>query len=136
MNEMGWQSYPPGFYEVLMEAQRNFAVPIYVTENGCCDSGDEMRRRYLVSHWAQMHRALRHGADVRGYMHWTFCDNFEWREGFAKKFGLFAVDPADPDLRRAPRESANLLRDVIATNALTQEIVDRYAPGALDRWPR
>jgi len=136
MNEMGWQSYPPGFYEVLMEAQRNFAVPIYVTENGCCDSGDEMRRRYLVSHWAQMHRALRHGADVRGYMHWTFCDNFEWREGFAKKFGLFAVDPADPELRRVPRESANLLRDVIAANALTQEIVDHYAPGALDRWPR
>ncbi len=135
MTEMGWQVYPPGFYEVLMEAHRNFGVPLYVTENGCCDSGDEMRRRYLVSHWAQMHRAMRHGADVRGYMHWTFCDNFEWREGFAKKFGLFAMDHTDPELRRTPKGSAHLLREVIAANALTPEIVERYAPGALDPWP-
>jgi len=136
VSEMGWQIYPPGFHDVLLEVTRNFGVPIYVTENGCADSGDDMRRRYLVSHWAQMHRAIRHGADVRGYMHWTYCDNFEWREGFAKKFGLFAMDHTDPDLIRVPRGSAHLLREVIAANALTDDIVARYAPGALDRWPR
>lgn len=133
--EMGWQIYPPGFYDVLMQVQRNFRKPIYVTENGCCDSGDEVRRRYLLSHWAQMQRALRHGCDLRGYMLWTFIDNFEWREGFAKKLGVMAMDHDDPELRRVPRPSAEMYREVIAANAVTPEIVARYAPGALDRWP-
>jgi len=133
--EMGWQIYPPGFYEVLMAVQRDFGVPIYVTENGCCDSGDEVRRRYLLSHWAQMHRAMQAGCDVRGYMHWTFVDNFEWREGFEKRLGLFAMEHTDPELRRVPRPSAEMYREVIAAGAITQDIVDRYSPGALDRWP-
>ncbi|HYD48581.1 MAG TPA: glycoside hydrolase family 1 protein [Terriglobales bacterium] len=129
--EMGWQVYPPGFYQVLMEVARRFHKPIYVTENGCCDSGDELRRRYLLSHLAQVQRAIGDGADVRGYMLWTFVDNFEWREGFAKKFGLIAVDAQDPELRRVPRPSAEMYREVIAANGVTEEIVARYASGAL-----
>jgi len=132
LNQMGWQNYPPGFHAVLMAAKRNFGRPIYITENGCADPGDEMRRRYLVTHWAQMHRAMRDGCDVRGYMLWTFIDNFEWREGFTKQLGIIAMDHADPDLRRVPRDSAFLLRDVIAAGALTPEIVDKYAPTAFD----
>ncbi len=129
MTEMGWQVYPRGFYEVLLRAQRLFGKPIYVTENGCCDSGDDARRRYLVSHWAAMHDAIRDGADVRGYMHWTLIDNFEWREGFAKKFGLIAMDHEDPKLLRTPRKSAEMYREVITQNALTADIVNRYVGG-------
>lgn len=134
MTEMGWQIYPPGFYAVLMDLHRRFRKPLYVTENGCADSGDDVRRRYLLSHWAMMQKAIADGCDLRGYMHWTFCDNFEWREGFEKKFGLFAMDPNDPDLKRVPRQSAEMLREVIAANAVTPEIVERHSPGALDRW--
>lgn len=134
-NEMGWQIFPPGFFEVLCDVQRRFGKPIWITENGCCDSGDATRRRYVVSHVAQMHRAILAGADVRGYLHWCFSDNFEWREGFAKKLGIVAMDHRDPALARRPRESARLLSEIARGNALTQQIVERFAPHALDAWP-
>lgn len=134
-SDMGWQIYPPGFHAVLMRTWRTFRKPLYVTENGCADTGDERRRRYLVSHLAQLQRAIRHGADVRGYMLWTFTDNFEWREGFAKKFGIVAVDPADPDLVRRPRPSAELMGRIARANAIEEKTVEELAPGALAGWP-
>lgn len=134
ITEMGWQVYPPGFYAVLMNLHRRFGIPLYVTENGCCDSNDELRRRYLLSHWAAMQRAIADGCALRGYMHWTFVDNFEWREGFEKRFGLFAMEHEDPALERVPRRSAEMLREVIAANAVTHDIVARYSPGAIDPW--
>ncbi len=133
--EMGWQIYPPGLFAVLDQVHRSFRKPIWITENGCCDSGDDVRRRYLLSHLAQVQRAIQSGCDVRGYLHWTLTDNFEWREGFEKKFGMVAVDPNDAALRRTPKQSAFLLRDIARGNALTQEIVDAHGPGALDAWP-
>ena len=129
MTEMGWQVHPPGFRHVLIENHERFGVPIYITENGCADTGDELRRRYLLSHLAQVHLAIGDGADVRGYLHWSFTDKFEWREGFEKRFGLVRVDHDDPDLTRRPRDSAYLLRDVIRANGITDEIVDRWTPG-------
>ena len=133
--EMGWQVYPPGFFHVLDLVRRTFGKPIWITENGCADSGDDARRRYLLSHLAQVHRAIAAGCDVRGYLHWTFTDNFEWREGFEKKLGIVAMDHEDPELRRTPRQSAFLLRDVARANAVTPEIVHAHGPGALDPWP-
>jgi beta-glucosidase len=133
--EMGWQIYPPGLFAVLDQVHRSFRKPIWITENGCCDSGDDVRRRYLLSHLAQVLRAIQSGCDVRGYLHWTLTDNFEWREGFEKKFGMVAVDPKDAALRRTPKQSAFLLRDIARGNAITQEIVDAHGPGALDAWP-
>lgn len=132
--EMGWQVYPPGFHAVLTRVSERLQLPIYVTENGCCDSGDDLRRRYLLSHLSAMHRAIGDGADVRGYMHWTFIDNFEWREGFAKRFGLVEMDHTDPELTRRPRPSATMMKDIIEANAITPAVVEAHAPGALDRW--
>ncbi|CAG0979757.1 beta-glucosidase [Myxococcaceae bacterium] len=135
LTEMGWQVYPPGLFHVLDLVRRNFGKPIWITENGCADSGDEKRRRYLAAHLAQVHRAIAAGCDVRGFLHWTFTDNFEWREGFEKRFGIIAMDPNDPELRRTPKQSAFLLRDVARANALDADAVARHAPGALDPWP-
>lgn len=133
--QMGWQVYPPGFHAALRECWERFRKPIYVTENGCAADDDAQRRRYLVTHLAQLWRAIQDGVDVRGYMLWSFMDNFEWREGFAKKFGIVAVDHGDPALPRLPRQSAELFREVIAANAITPELVERHAPGALEQWP-
>lgn len=133
--DMGWQVHPPGFHAVLVESYERFGVPIYVTENGCAahdddpTGGDAQRRRYLLTHLDQVHRAIGDGVDVRGYLHWSFTDNFEWREGFEKRFGLVRVDHDDPELRRRPRESAYLYRDIIAANGITPAIVDRWSPG-------
>jgi len=53
-------------------------------ENGIADDTDKQRPSYIVEHLAQVHRALREGVPILGYYHWSFVDNFEWREGFAK----------------------------------------------------
>ncbi|NMC47840.1 MAG: family 1 glycosylhydrolase, partial [Desulfovibrio sp.] len=81
-----------GMRRVLLRAAR-LAKPIYVTENGLPDADDDQRPRFLLTHLAEMHRAMTQGADVRGYYHWTLVDNFEWSEGWGLRFGLVALDP-------------------------------------------
>ena len=132
--QMGWQVHPPGFGQVLRQARDRFGLPIYVTENGCATDDDAQRRRYLVTHLAELHRAIQSGCDVRGYMHWSLMDNFEWREGYAKRFGLVEVDRSDPALTRRPRPSAALLGEVARANALSGDAVARYAPDARAAW--
>ncbi len=137
--EMGWQVYPPGLYNILKSRWEKFKKPIFITENGIADSTDTMRPKYLLEHLAQVHRAIEDGCDVRGYFQWSFTDNFEWREGFGKKFGLVAVDHRDPALERHPRPSAKMYGDIIEANAITGSIVNNYSPNAYegvfgDRW--
>ena len=124
--QMGWQIYPEGFYQILCQVWDRFQKPILVTENGIADDQDLIRPCYLVQHLAALHRAIDDGVDVRGYFHWSFVDNFEWREGFKKKFGLIAVDHQDPSLERSPRKSAHLYSDIIRRNGITSDMVQLY----------
>lgn len=132
--DMGWQVYPPGFEKTLLDAWSRLGVPIWITENGCADAGDELRRRYLLTHITAVGRAIEGGADIRGYFQWSLMDNFEWREGFEKRFGLIEVDFDDPALPRRPRQSAAMYREIIDASAVTPEIVERHSPGALEKW--
>ncbi len=81
-------------------------VPIYITENGIADADDDQRPRFLVRHLAEVARAIARGVDVRGYMHWSLLDGFEWAEGYAPRFGLVEVDRVTQE--RSPRPSAEL----------------------------
>ena len=92
VNDMGWELYPQGIYPVLMDLTKRYQCPIYITENGTADVDDDHRAWYIKEILKQVHRAIEDGADVRGYLHWSLIDNFEWAHGFAKKFGLFEVD--------------------------------------------
>ncbi len=130
--QMGWQVYPPGLHRVLMEVWKRFRKPIFITENGIADDKDEQRPRYTLEHLTQVHRAIKDGADVRGYYHWSYIDNFEWKEGFSKRFGLVQCDHDDPKLERKPRQSAYMYSDIVKENGITDEIVDKYAPDARD----
>jgi beta-glucosidase len=132
INQMGWQNYPPGFHKVLSYVWETFHKPIYITENGCADAVDDQRREYTLEHLAQIHRAIGDGIDVRGYYHWSYMDNFEWREGFVKKLGLVACDHTDPELKRIPRKSAYMYSDIIKKNAITAAIVKKYSPETYD----
>ena len=113
--EYGWEIYPKGLYRVLKRVGR-WGKPIIVTENGIADADDDQRARYLVAHLRQAHRALREGIDLRGYIHWSLIDNFEWAEGFTKRFGLAAVDPESK--ARMPRASAQVYRNIARENAV------------------
>jgi beta-glucosidase len=88
-------------------------LPLVVTENGAAydDSAraedgsvdDPDRIAYLRDHLAAVERARSAGADVRAYVAWTLLDNFEWAEGYTKKFGLVEIDSADQ--HRTPKSS-------------------------------
>ncbi len=117
--------YPAGLYRVLKRVA-GLGKPLYVTENGLPDADDDQRPRFLLSHLAQMQRAIAEGVDVRGYYHWSFTDNFEWAEGWALRFGLVALDQETQE--RTPRPSARLYSDIIRAKAITPGMVEAYAP--------
>jgi len=97
-------------------------MPLYVTENGCAledqlsEDGDKChdptRIEYLRAHLAQIKAAMDDGVNVKGYMLWSFIDNFEWAKGYTKRFGIVYCDYTDR--RRVPKNSFYFYRDVIA----------------------
>ena len=120
--------YPQGLYQVLKRLQP-YGKPIYITENGLPDADDDVRPRFLLTHLAQMWRAMQEGVLVRGYYHWSLLDNFEWAEGYAMRFGLIEVNFATGE--RRIRDSGRLYGQIAQTNAITPELVRQYAPEAM-----
>lgn len=114
--DFGWQIYPEGMYRVLMRASR-YRKPVVITENGIADAKDRWREKYIRDYLAQVHRAIGDGVDVRGYFHWSLLDNFEWREGYSKRFGLIAVDRKTQ--KRTVRPSARFYAAVCSSNSLS-----------------
>jgi beta-glucosidase len=111
---MGWEVHPDSLEELLVDLSRRAPeLPLWVTENGAAypdqaraadGSIDDVDRvGYLRDHLAAVQRARDAGADVRGYVAWTLLDNFEWAEGYTKKFGLVEIEPGT--LRRVPKTS-------------------------------
>jgi beta-glucosidase len=122
--------YPQGMYRALMRVAR-LGKPIYVTETGLPDTDDDQRPRFLVTHLAQVARAIADGADVRGLYHWSLTDNFEWAEGWALRFGLIALDEKTQE--RTVRPSGRLFAAIAAENGLTREMIREHAPEVLMR---
>jgi len=89
--DFGWEIYPRGLYDVLLRVGR-YGKPVVITENGIADRDDDLRPGYIVAHLREAHRAISAGVDLRGYMHWSLLDNFEWAEGFSQCFGLATRD--------------------------------------------
>ena len=83
----------------------------------------------LVAHLAEAARALHDGVDLRGYLHWSSMDNFEWAEGYTMRFGLMETDFATQT--RKPRASAALYSGIIARNGLTRAEAAEHYPRAL-----
>jgi beta-glucosidase len=99
--DFGWEIYPDGLREMLVRLSTEYPVQaLYVTENGSCYEDtlvdqtvdDEKRRRYLERHLEASLAAIGDGAPLRGYFAWSLLDNFEWAEGYSRRFGLVHVD--------------------------------------------
>jgi beta-glucosidase len=112
-NDLGWSLDPTSLTEVLALV-RGYRLPIVVLEHGICDSAqpDERRRRFLAHSLDELRRVIEQGTDVRGYLHWSLLDNFEWTYGFTPRFGLFRVDHTTG--ARSPTSSADFYRRLIA----------------------
>jgi len=116
--------------EVLYWAVRNVSDiwkprALYITENGC--SADDVitsngriedtdRVMYLRNHLTHLHRAASEGYPIKGYFLWSLMDNFEWADGYSKRFGIHYVDFKTQ--KRTPKLSAEWYREVIARNAV------------------
>lgn len=115
-SSVGWSIDAGGLRRALISVSEEFRLPILVTENGVADEVDELRSGFLVDHLRAVIQAIGEGADVRGYLHWTGFDNFEWLEGYGAKFGLVAVDRET--LERRPKPSAELLASICRTGVI------------------
>ena len=114
-NSLGWDIYPEGIYQLLMELKK-YRLPVIITENGICTSYDELRWEYIDSHLRNIHRAIEQGVQVTGYLYWALLDNFEWDKGFGPRFGLIGMDYNT--YKRTVRESARRYARVCETGTL------------------
>ncbi len=118
-----WPITPECLYWGPRFYYERYGVPIVITENGHQNPDfvmldgevhDPQRIDYLHRHLLELGRAVEDGVDVRGYLQWTFMDNFEWAYGYRIRVGLVYTD--FPTQRRVPKDSAYWYRDVIASN--------------------
>lgn len=114
-SDLGWELYPPAMLGALRVAG-SFGKPVYITENGLADRNDTHREWFIRETLEYVHQAIEEGIDVRGYLHWSLMDNFEWDKGFWPRFGLIEVDRQT--LERRVRPSARTYARIARTNAL------------------
>lgn len=109
-NFLQWEIYPEGLYRILMEFKQ-YGLPVLITENGICTDNDNERIDFIKEHLGQVTRAIKDGAPVFGYLHWSLIDNFEWTHGYGPRFGLVEVDYATQG--RIVKPSARIYADII-----------------------
>jgi beta-glucosidase len=114
--QTGWEVYPEALEHTVRLGAEQAGVPVMVTENGMATDDDAARLAYTRGALEGLDRAIGDGVDVRGYLHWTLLDNFEWMAGYAKTFGLVAVDRET--FARTVKPSARWLGEVARANAL------------------
>jgi beta-glucosidase len=109
--DMGWEIYPEGLYRVLKLASSYTSKPIYITENGIADDSDTKRAKYIHDHLLVLNKAIAEGMNIKGYFYWSLIDNFEWANGFERRFGLYHVDYTT--LKRTLREGSRKYPEII-----------------------
>lgn len=111
--QTGSEVYPQALEHTIRLAAATAGVPIVVTENGMATDDDDARIANTTEALAGVARCLDDGIDVRGYIHWTFLDNFEWTEGYGATFGLIEVNRET--FERKPKPSARWLGEIAAS---------------------
>lgn len=115
--QMGWEYFPPAAELGIRNAwERTGGVPIMVTENGIATADDDRRIDYTHDALAGIRSAMTDGIDVRGYLHWSALDNYEWGT-FAPTFGLMSWDK--DTFERHVKSSARWLGSVASSGQLS-----------------
>ena len=123
---MDWPIVPAGLRDLLIRLhEESGGLPIYVTENGCAADDyltpegtveDQERIAFIHAHLRATLEAVDAGVNVGGYFHWSLMDNFEWAEGYRRRFGLHYVEFSSG--RRIPKRSAQFYRQLALTGEL------------------
>ena len=133
---LGWSVKPESLGNALRRVSREYTkLPLYVTESGACFEDyidpngaviDEERIAYLRSYFSTAADVIREGVNLQGYFVWSLLDNFEWAEGYRKRFGLVYVDYSTQ--RRIPKASAAWYRDTVVRHS--RAVADRRSRDA------
>ncbi len=126
LTAMGWQVAPEALTRQLLELKERYGnPPVVITESGAAFDDpapqrgrvdDRRRVDYLRSYLQATAEAIEQGCDVRGYFLWTLIDNFEWAEGYAKRFGIVHLD--HETLKRTPKESFRFYQEVVRSGGV------------------
>lgn len=123
--DLDWEVYPAGLTDILLWVRDRYGnIPLYITENGAAFADpaapvngvvhDPLRVDYLRGHLLAAHAAIAAGVNLHGYYVWSLFDNFEWAEGYTKRFGIVHVD--FDTLVRTLKSSAHFYSRVVRSN--------------------
>ena len=113
--EMDWSWVFDSLYVVCKDIYEKYKLPIYITENGMCETAinDTMRQKFLKQNRIILDLLITKNIPIRGYMYWSLMDNWEWEDGPSKRFGLYSVnydEIEDEDKRLKPRKSVKIFK--------------------------
>lgn len=115
-SDLGWQLNPEAIYDPIKEAAR-YGLPIYITESGLADAKDQYRAAFIRESLEAVRRAIAEGIPVKGYLHWSLLDNYEFTHGYEPQFGLVHVD-FESNQKRTVRESARFYATIAKDNTV------------------
>ena len=123
-NDLGWEIYHDGLIELANRLGKEYDAPVFVTENGTCDNTDSFRPLFIYD---QLKLICETDNPIERYYHWSFLDNFEWREGESARFGLVRVD-YETQLRTV-NDSGRLYASIIKNKGVTDEAYAAFIEG-------
>lgn len=103
VTQMGYEFYPGALEQVIRKVAQLYHGELLITENGIGTDDDSRRVEFIRRALQGVHNCITDGLPLKGYFHWSLLDNFEWQAGYAKTFGLIAVDRSTQT--RYPKES-------------------------------
>ena len=118
INDLGWEIYHDGMIELSNALSDKYGreYPVFITENGTCDNNDSFRPLFIYD---QLKLLCETDNRIERYYHWSFVDNFEWREGETARFGIVRVDYETQT--REVKNSGKLYSDIIKNRGVTEE---------------
>ena len=120
-NDLGWEIYHEGLVELARELDSKYHASVFVTENGTCDNTDSFRPRFIYD---QLKLISEVGNPITRYYHWSFVDNFEWKEGESSRFGIVHVDYETQ--KRTVKNSGKLYSSIIKNGGVTDGAYEQY----------
>ncbi len=123
LTAMGWEVTPDAMYWGPKWLHERYSLPLFITENGCScrdwvsldgQVHDPERIDFTTRYLQALARASQEGVALKGYLHWSLLDNFEWQDGYTQRFGMIFVDY--PTQKRILKDSAQWYASIIKSN--------------------